>query len=100
LELFKIPLDYYIVCWTGAVVLFFRLRSDGRPVMEFLPHLIPRLQGSTTARILDFIFFSLIGALIGTILTQPSNVQQALAAGLGWTGLVAAVAPKTGGVDG
>jgi len=35
------------------------------------------------------VIFCLIGAVIGTILTEPTNAQQALAAGLGWTGLLA-----------
>ena len=98
MEILKIPIEHYAVCWSGAIVLYFKLRSDGRSVMEFLPHINPKWKKSVGLRIIDILLFSLVGALIGTIFTEPTTPQQALAAGLGWTGLLSAVA-KTGGTN-
>jgi len=66
--------------------------------MEFLPHINPKWKGSTITRIIDMLLFTVVGAFIGTIFTQPTTAQQALAAGLGWTGLLSSVS-KSGGVD-
>ena len=44
----------------------------------------------TKARIVvEFIIFAVLGVVVGVSIVQPTNVPQALAAGLGWTGVLA-----------
>lgn len=95
----EVPLEIYIVCWGGAIVLYFKLKSDGRPPMEFLPHIKDSWRESPTLKGLDILIFSVVGAFVATIFTQPDNAQQALAAGLGWTGLLSAAPPKGTGAE-
>jgi len=47
-----------------------------------------------TAKIFDTVVFAFCGAIFVSIFVQPSTVQQAIAAGLGWTGLVGAIGRK------
>lgn len=37
----------------------------------------------------EFAVFVVLGVIVGVAVVQPTNVMQALAAGMGWTGLVA-----------
>jgi len=90
--MFEIAFQYYLLCGVGAFVLHFKLKTAGRVVIEFLPHINERWRDSTLAKFLDAILFTAVGALIGTVLTHPINPQQAIVAGLGWTGLVNSIA--------
>ena len=83
-----IEFQHYIISGVGAITLYFKLKSSGKDVIQFLPHFKSSWAEAPFARLIDALLFTLIGALIGTILTQPETPQQALAAGLGWTGLI------------
>jgi len=86
--LFGISVTYYLLCGIGAFVLFFKLQKKGAPVFEVITYINPAYGSSPWCRLLEALVFSALGALIGTIITQPGNPQQAIVAGLGWTGLL------------
>lgn len=92
--MFGINLEYYFVCWVGTIILFFRLKSDNKAVMRFIQLLNPLWENKPLTVILDMLLFTFAGAFVGTILTQPANVQQSLATGLGWTGLMSSIYEK------
>jgi hypothetical protein len=55
------------------------------PIMDFCF----RNKKHEKARVLiEFMIFIALGVLIGVGFAEPSNIQQAIAAGLGWTGLL------------
>jgi hypothetical protein len=74
----------------GAFVLYCKLRSEEHRTIEFIPHLAPRWK-SRWRPACEAVTFSLIGGFVSYALVQPATLPQALAAGLGWTGLVSAV---------
>ncbi len=89
-KIFNINISYYVASWVGAILLYFKMKTEGKAVIEFLPHLFGNEITSPVGKIAEVLIFSIIGAIIATILTIPSNPQQAIAAGLGWTGLLSA----------
>lgn len=58
--------------------------------MQLLPHFNEAWGKSTCGKISDFLIITLLGAIIATIVTKPVSPAQAIAAGLGWTGLISA----------
>ncbi len=88
MKFFEIPLEYYFVSWIGAFVLYFRLKSTGRSIIRLLPHINNKWKDLPWVNFLDALIISLLGAVIGTIITEPSSPQQAITTGLGWTGLL------------
>lgn len=85
---FGIIWSYYLLCGIGAFVLFFKLQKKGSPIFEVIGYLNPKWADSPFCRFFEALLFAVLGAIIGTIITQPGNPQQAIAAGLGWTGLL------------
>ncbi len=87
----EIPIEHYLVCWVGSFILYFQLKTKNKPVLKVLPHINENWEDKPIALFIDALFITTVGALIGTIATQPINAQQAIAAGLGWTGLLSIV---------
>ena len=86
---FGIEPSYYFLCGAGALVLFFKMQSGrSKPVISILGYIHPPLVDNPLGRVLEAILFALLGALLGTLIAQPINPQQAIVAGLGWTGLI------------
>jgi len=86
-----IELRYYVLCGIGAFVLFFKFAKTGQSVFDVIKYLNPSWSDRFLGRFSEAIVFIFLGALIGTIMTQPTNEQQAITAGLGWTGLLGKV---------
>jgi len=63
--MFDIDFGYYIVTGIGAFMLYFKLKSDGKDVIEFLPVIKKEWKLNTKAKFLDAIIFTIMGALIG-----------------------------------
>jgi hypothetical protein len=74
----------------GAFALYFKLKGDGRPVIEFLRFLFPSWR-SPLVPLIEAVLFSVLGGALAYGIVQPSTVVQAISAGLGWTGLFSAV---------
>ncbi|MFC6631836.1 hypothetical protein [Microbulbifer taiwanensis] len=89
-KLFDIETGYYVLCFVAAFVLFFKLHKDGEPPFAVLGYINPSASESAFGRFFEAILFATLGALIGTALTIPTSPAQAIAAGLGWTGLLSA----------
>ncbi|WP_444911071.1 hypothetical protein [Microbulbifer sp. PAAF003] len=87
---FNIEAGHYFLCFVAAFVLFFKLHKEGQPPFAVLGYIHPQAAGSPVGKFIEAILFAALGALIGTVLTVPSSPAQAIAAGLGWTGLLSA----------
>ncbi|MFN3237683.1 MAG: hypothetical protein ACE37D_11575 [Pseudomonadales bacterium] len=88
--MFDIELTYYLLCFLAAFVLFFKLHKDGEPPFAVLGYINPSAAESPWGKFFEAILFATVGAIIGTLLTIPTSPSQAIAAGLGWTGLLSA----------
>src|SRR5262245_51555389 len=78
----------------GAVTMYlFSLQKGFHGSSEVLEKLFPARQQSFYYRV-DFLLSTVLGAILGTIIYQPSTSIQALAAGLGWVGAVNILAKK------
>ena len=88
MTLFGTGLELFALCGAGAAVLYFRQKTSGHAVVGFLVHINGRFARTTNGKLLEAALFTMVGALVSGVLTQPSNPPQALAAGLGWTGLL------------
>jgi hypothetical protein len=86
--LFGIEWSHYLLCGIGAFVFFFKLQHKGSPIFEVIGYINPRWKDHPICRFPEAVLFSVLGTIIGTIITHPSNAQQAIAAGLGWTGIL------------
>jgi hypothetical protein len=95
--MFGIDRSYYFLCFIAAFVLFFRLHKNGEPPFAIIGHINPAWGESAWGKLCEAMIFAILGALIGTVLTIPTSPAQAIAAGLGWTGLLSATAPSAGG---
>lgn len=79
---------YFLITAFGAAVLqIFSIRKGFQSSVPFLKQAFP---GRTDRVYLlsDLILTVFFGALVGTIIFDPSNVRQALAAGFGWVGAI------------
>lgn len=92
--IFGIKICHYLVCAIGAFILFFKLAKKGQVIFEVIGYINPKWSESAWCRIFEAAIFTILGAFVGSILTQPTNPQQALAAGLGWTGLLSKIPQK------
>lgn len=72
----------------GVIILWSRLGYDGRRAYG-LSDVIELFGFSTPIRpIVEFFLFVSLGSVLAVVIVQPTNAPQAIAAGLGWTGLV------------
>lgn len=90
MPIFGIELAHYVVCAIGAFLLYFKLQTEGKEVIRFSAVIKKDWKEKPAAVIIDAVAFTVLGSLIAGIITQPTTPQQALAAGLGWTGLLSA----------
>ena len=74
----------------GAFVLYCKLKSEERKVIQFLPVVAPEWKPSFLP-LFEAVIFSVIGGVVSCGLLQPATIPQALSAGLGWTGLITAL---------
>ncbi len=89
MQWFGIEYSYFLLSGAGALVLFFKMQSGrSKPGISILGYIHPPLESNPFGRVLEALLFASLGALLGTIIAQPVNPQQAIAAGLGWTGLI------------
>ena len=49
--------------------------------------------------VLEFLVFIALGCVVGIVLTEPGNARQAIAAGMGWTGLLVTEKTREGEND-
>jgi hypothetical protein len=86
--LFGIDSAYYFLTGIGAFVLFFRLEKNNVRTFEVVGYINPKWKPHPLCRFSEAIIFCVLGAIVGTAITHPINPQQAIFAGLGWTGLL------------
>jgi hypothetical protein len=75
----------------GAIVLWVKNGYTGQGTFAFGPLtdlIFTEGKWVKFRGIVEFVLFVGFGVAIAIALTQPANVQQAVAAGLGWTGLL------------
>ena len=84
-------IGFMVICWVSSLVLYFHLVSNNRPILRLLPLIHEDWKEKPLAMVLDALIVTIVGAVIGTIITHPVNFQQAVATGLGWTGLMSIV---------
>ncbi len=84
-----VPLSvtYYVTAGAAALLLYFVLKSYGKGVVSFLPHIKSEWRYATIPKLLDALLFSIAGAFVAVLFSQPCNLQQALLAGFTWTSL-------------
>jgi hypothetical protein len=72
----------------GALILWGKLGKRGREVYG-LSDILRRWGFSESLRLaIEPAIFVLLGAFLAVVFVQPTTVAQAVAAGVGWTGLV------------
>jgi hypothetical protein len=88
---FGLNVSGWMFFWAGLGALVLWLRSSHETGTGMLPRKIRRLLHPTLQVALEIIVFVGGGSIIAVGLTQPVNVPQAFAAGLGWTTAVDSV---------
>lgn len=88
-QVFGIEISYYVLCLIGAFVLYF-MKMDFKSTQGFevIGRINPKYKENPWCKFGEALIFSVLGAIIGTILTSPTNPQQAIVAGLCWTSLL------------
>lgn len=73
----------------GVLLLYARWGKDG--LRYYVPRDLLKTLHLSSDRInqLEFCIFLLVGATVATVFADPQSARQAIAAGLGWTGLLA-----------
>jgi hypothetical protein len=85
----NISLSYYLVGFAGAYVLYiFRAQTTGIKSLKVLGLFFCKWNENPLLVFFDSLLISCIGAFICTVISQPTNYQQAIIYGLGWTGIV------------
>jgi len=78
----------YVTTMIGAVGTYMLAPSDQhRPTIAAFKRLLPDKREAAYER-MNFLFLVVLGSIFGTIVFQPQNSFQALAAGLGWVSAV------------
>lgn len=94
-QMFTAPIfEFWAVVYTaaGATVFWGKWgRTRLRPFLlaTVMDYFFSSKKLEKLRQLIEFLIFISFGVLVGVGLTEPHNVTQALAAGLGWTGLVA-----------
>lgn len=89
LQLFNYDIDLYLVSGIGAFILYFKLLSTDQITLNIIKHFDSKFSKTSIGKLLETIVFVILGSLIGVILIQPENYQQAFTSGLSWTTLIA-----------
>jgi len=87
-KVLEIGWQFMLVSWFGSLVLYFRLRNQNMETWRFCYFVNKKWVDLPAVNIVDIIAFTIIGSLVGALLTRPSTYPQAFAAGLGWLGLL------------
>jgi len=88
MKLFDIEIQFYIASLIGAFTLYFAFCSRNKLNIRVLKYILPKHSNHPLVHLIDSIIISSLGAVLCTIITQPSNFQQAAISGLGWIGLL------------
>jgi hypothetical protein len=88
MALWGFDINYYILSGISAFSLYFMIQSKGKKPIKIIRLIFKRFDEAPLAIFVDSVITSLLGAIICTIITQPTNYQQSVISGLGWTGLV------------
>lgn len=83
---FSIPLVVYVA--VGVVVLWCKTSKANRNIYGLSPVIALFLSNERARSIVELIVFLTIGCLISEGFVIPGTPAQAVAAGLGWTGLL------------
>ena len=95
----NISISYYLIGFAGAYVLYiFRAQTTGIKTLKVLGLFFKKWNENPILLFFDSILISCIGAFICTIISQPTNYQQAIIYGLGWTGIVESFASVKDGI--
>jgi hypothetical protein len=78
----------------GAIALFVMDRNKGREPLSVF-QAININSAKPIARLFDLIISCILGGLIVFLLTKPGTIEQAIAAGLGTTGLLSSFGKST-----
>lgn len=91
----------HFFAFSGAFVLYVMNRLNNRQPFSLFAalNIDVGIKGKPKTIFGDMIFSSMIGAIIVLPLTGPSTVSQALAAGLGLTGILSAYSKSSGQED-
>lgn len=79
------PLLYFYAS-SGALVLWGKLGKSGREIYG-LSDILKRFMPDNARQVIEPIVFIALGAFISIGMVNPDTPAQAVAAGLGWTGL-------------
>ena len=90
-------LNLYLASVAGAFALLLKFASNGSLPPNVFRVINEEWARSTTARFLSAAIFVIFGGMVAVFMIQPSTVPQAVAAGLGWTGLISISGPDGGG---
>jgi hypothetical protein len=88
MDLWGFNVNHYILSWISAFTLYFMIQSKGKKPIKIIRSIFKRFDEAPWAVFTDSVLTSLFGAIICTIIMQPTNYQQSVISGLGWTGLV------------
>jgi hypothetical protein len=86
--IFDIKYSFYLLGAISSFVLFFYLQKHGKVVFEVLGYINPKWKNKPWCRFFEVLIFTTLGSMLAIILIEPSNPQQAIFAGLGWTGIL------------
>jgi hypothetical protein len=77
----------------GAAIFWGKLGGSKQKIKAYvLSDLLEKMEIHPSIRIVaEFVIFVTFGCLIGIGIVKPINVPQAIAAGLGWTGLLSKI---------
>jgi hypothetical protein len=94
MDLLGPPFTLYASAFLGAAFLWVSLRYGGTGFHKSLQSFIDELADEFRVRtIIELILYSTFGSFLAILCADPITVKQALAAGMGWTGFIGALAP-------
>lgn len=96
--LFGYSLDLYFACAIGVFVLHVENNTGKKKIFEILGFFFPKYKDSALCKLGEALLFTIIGSLVVTIITVPTNYQQALISGLGFSGVLTKI--KSGSWNG
>lgn len=83
------PTDYYIAAFVGSLVIWFKLKSEGKAVITFINWLAPERFNRPWARLCEPFLFAAAGCF-ATMLTKPTSSLQAFVEGVGFMSAIQA----------
>ncbi len=86
MDILGISIDFYLTNCVAVFALYSWLVTNDKPVISYIKKFLPDNHSpGAWLKLIDVMLYVVVGAFLATAFAQPTNIQQAIIAGLGFS---------------